>query len=67
MIKASLRLDFMIQFKARTPNNILLIPYITFTHFVTSHNVLLTSVNFNNKMSNNFYYKFTLMIKILML
>ena len=33
-IKASLGLGFMIQFKSKTPNNILLIPFLAFTHFV---------------------------------
>jgi len=36
----------MIQFKAKTPNNILLIPTLTFTPYVTSPNVLATSLNF---------------------
>jgi len=49
MIKASLGLNSMIQFKAKTPNNILLIPSLPFIPFVTSHNVLLTSLNLNNK------------------
>jgi len=59
----------MIQFKAKTSNNILLIHSLAFTHFVISHNVLPKSLNLNNKnpMSSNFYYNFALMIKILML
>jgi len=59
----------MILFKAKTPNNILLILSRAFTPFVTSHNILPTSLNLNKKipMSNSFYYKFSLMIKILML
>jgi len=64
MIKASLELGFMIQFKGRTPNNMLLIPFIAFTPFVTIRNILSTSLNLKNKnhMSSIFYYKFTLMI-----
>jgi len=37
----------MIQFKAKTPNNILLIPTLTFTPYVISPNVLASSLNFN--------------------
>jgi len=50
--------EFMIQFKAKTPNNIFLIPSLTFTPFVTSRNVLPTSLNWNNNnpMSSNFCY-----------
>ena len=61
MIKASLRLCFMIQFKAKTSNNIFLILSLEFTPFVTS-NVLPTSLNVNHKnhMSTNVYYKFAL-------
>jgi len=51
-IKASLGLGFMIQFKAKTPNNIILIPILTFKHYVTSTNVLATSLNLNNKKYN---------------
>jgi len=59
----------MIQFKAKTPNNILLISSLAFTPFVTKRNVLSISLNLNNKnsMFRNFYYKFALMIKILLL
>jgi len=59
----------MIKFKAKTPNNILLILSLAFTSSVRSCNVLMISLNLNNKkhMSSNFYYKFALMIKILML
>ena len=69
MIKVSLELCFMIQFKAKTLNNILLIPSLAFTLFVTSCNVLPTSLNLNikNFMSSHFYYKFVLMIKSMML
>jgi len=69
MIKASLGLGFRIQFKAKTRNNILLIPSPTFTPFVTTCNVLPTSLNLNNKnlMCSNFYYNFALVIKIIML
>jgi len=69
MIKASLGLGFMIQFKAKTTNNVLLILSLAFTPFVTSCNVLPTSLNLNNKnpMSNNFDYKFALMINFFML
>jgi len=42
----------MIQFKAKTPNNILLIPTLTFTPYVTSLNVLATSLNLNIKNPN---------------
>jgi len=52
MIKASLKLSFMIQFKAKTLNNILLIPTLTFTPYVTNPNILATSLNLNNKNSN---------------
>jgi len=48
MIKASLGLGLMIQFKAKTPNNILVIPTLGFTPYVTSPNILATSLNFNN-------------------
>jgi len=51
-IKALLRLSFMIQFKAKTPNNILLIPTLAFTPYVTRPNVLATNLNLNNKRSN---------------
>jgi len=37
----------MIQFKANTSNNILLIPTLAFTPYVTSPNVLSTNLNFN--------------------
>jgi len=37
----------MIQFKAKTLDNILLIPTLAFTPYVTSPNVLATSLNFN--------------------
>jgi len=37
----------LIQFKAKTPNNISLIPTLAFTPYVTSPNVLATSLNFN--------------------
>ena len=37
----------MIQFKAKKPNNILLIPTLAFTPYVTSPNVLAISLNFN--------------------
>jgi len=37
----------MIQFKAKTPNNILLIPTLAFTPYITNPNVLVTSLNFN--------------------
>jgi len=68
MIKNSLGLGFMIKFKPKLLNNILLIPSLAFTSFVTSHNVLLTSLNLNkNPMSSKFYYKLELMIKILLL
>jgi len=69
MKKYSLRLGFMIQFKEKTPNNIFLIPSLAFTPFVTNLNVLSISLNLNNKnpISCNFYYKFALMIKIMML
>jgi len=46
MIKVSLRLGFMIQFKAK---KILLIPTLTFTPYPTKSNVLATSLNLNNK------------------
>jgi len=46
-IKASLQLGFMIQFKAKTLNYILLIPNLVFTPYITSTNVLATSLNFN--------------------
>jgi len=52
MIKTSLGLSFMIQFKAKTPNNILLIPTLAFTPYVTSRNILETSLNLKNKNSN---------------
>jgi len=42
----------MIQFKAKTPNNILLILILAFTPYVTSPNVLATSLNLNNKNTN---------------
>jgi len=59
----------MIQFKVKTPNNILLITYLAFIPFVTSRNVLPTNVNLNNKnpTSNNFYYKFALITNIFIL
>jgi len=47
MIKTSLGLSLMIQFKAKTPNNILLIPTLAFTPYITSPNVLATSLNLN--------------------
>jgi len=61
MIKDSLGLSFMIQLKAKAPNNILLIPYLAFIPFVANKNVLSTSLNLNNKntMFRNFYYTFT--------
>jgi len=67
MIKASLGLSFMIQLKTKIPDNIFLIPCLAFTPFVTSFNVLPTSLNLINKnlMSSKFYYNFELMIKIL--
>ena len=52
MIKDSIGLGFMIQFKAKTPNNILLIPTLAFTPYVTRPNVLATNLNLNNKRSN---------------
>ena len=69
MLKASQGLGFMIQFKVKTPNNILLITYLAFIPFVTSRNVLPTNVNLNNKnpTSNNFYYKFALITNIFIL
>jgi len=42
----------MIQFKAKTPNNILLISTLAFTTYVTSPNVLATSLNLNDKNPN---------------
>jgi len=42
----------MIQFKEKPPNTILLIPTITFTPFARSSNVLVTSLNLNNKNPN---------------
>jgi len=42
----------MIQFKAKTPNNVLLIPTLAFTPYITSPNVLVTSLNFKNKNLN---------------
>jgi len=53
--------------QSKTPNNILLISSLAFTPFVTRRNVLWKRLNLNNKnsMSCNFYYKFTLMIKIM--
>jgi len=41
----------MIQFKVKTPNNILLIPTLAFTPYVTSANVLATSLNFNKSLN----------------
>jgi len=57
MIYVSLGLGFMIQFKEKTPKNILLISSLAFIHFVTSRNVLPTNLNLNNKipMSSNFF------------
>jgi len=52
MVKTSSLLGFMIQFNAKIPNNILLIPSLTFTPYVTSPNVSTTSLNFNNKNPN---------------
>jgi len=52
MIKDSLGLSFMIQLKEKTPYNILLIPTLAFTPYVTSPNVLATSVNLNKKNLN---------------
>jgi len=65
IIKASLVLGFMIQLKAKTSNNIFLIPYLGSTPFVTSCNVLPTYLNLNNKspMSSNLYYTFKLKSK----
>jgi len=45
-IKVSLGLNFMIQFKAKTPNNIFIILTFTFTPYVTSPNILGASLNF---------------------
>jgi len=52
MIKDSLGLGFMIQFKGKAPNIILLIPTLAFTPYVTTPNVLVTSLNLNNKNPN---------------
>jgi len=41
----------MIQFKEKTPNNILLISNLAFTPYVTSSNVLATSLYFNKKLN----------------
>jgi len=41
----------MIQFKAKTPNNILLTPTLAFTPYVTSLNVLVENVNFNKNLN----------------
>ena len=48
MIKTSLRLGFMIKFKVKTPNNIILIPTLSFIPFITSPNVIVTNLNLNN-------------------
>jgi len=40
-------LGFIIQFKTKIPNNILLIPTLAFTPYVKGSNVLATSLNFN--------------------
>jgi len=55
MIKTSLGLSFVIQFKEKTPNNILIISTLTFTLYVTSPNVLGTSLNLNSKKPNVLY------------
>ena len=54
MIKSSLGLGFIIQFKAKPQKNILLIPTLAFTPYLTSPNVLATSLNLNNKNPNVF-------------
>jgi len=41
----------MIPFKAKTPNNNLLIPTLAFTPYVTSPNVFVTSLNFNKNLN----------------
>jgi len=42
----------MIQFNAKTSNNILLISILALTTYVTSSNILAISLNFNNKNLN---------------
>jgi len=38
----------MIKFKVKTPNNIILIPTLSFIPFITSPNVIVTNLNLNN-------------------
>jgi len=52
MIKVLLGLSFMIQFKYKTPNNILIISTLTFTSYLTNLNELVTSLNLNIKKPN---------------
>jgi len=42
----------MIQFKYKTPNNILIISTLTFTSYLTNLNELVTSLNLNIKKPN---------------
>ena len=49
MIKASLGLGFMIQFKAKISNNSILIHTLAFTYYEKCPDVLATSLNLNNK------------------
>ena len=52
MINTSIGLGFMTQFKVKAPNNIHLILTLALTPNVTSPNVLVTSLNLNNKNPN---------------
>jgi len=56
----------MVQFKAKTPNNIFLIPTLAFIPYLTNPNVLVTSLNFikNPDVLDFPYQEFALMIKI---
>jgi len=66
MIKISLRLSFMTQFKAKNIKQCIFNSFSSIHTFCKSRNVLPTSLNLNNKhpISKILYYKFVLMIKL---